>query len=154
MNSFDLCGIVNETRILQGKKVIRHNDLLNRIKSRIPGVEIKQIKHKQNNQSLCAAVLNKKQKDDIISAETGCSLMYGERENGALSAIEQVLGIKLERQYFVCGFRIDGYCKDTNTAYEIDEPQHYINGKLSDECVSRQLKIELKLKCKFVRIKV
>ncbi len=75
-------------------------------------------------------------------------------ESGALSSIEQLLGIKLERQFKVDIYRIDGYHKESNTAYEIDEPQHFVNGELRKECVARQKYIEKKLKCKFVRIKV
>lgn len=75
-------------------------------------------------------------------------------EHGALSAIEQLLNIKLERQYKVDTYRIDGYCVETNTAYEIDEPQHFVDGELKQECKDRQAYIEEKLGCSFVRIKV
>jgi very-short-patch-repair endonuclease len=75
-------------------------------------------------------------------------------ESGALSSIEQLLNIKLERQFKVDMYRIDGYHKESNTAYEIDEPQHFVNGELREECKERQAYIESKLKCKFVRIKV
>lgn len=75
-------------------------------------------------------------------------------ESGALSSIEQLLGVTLLRQHPVGKFRIDGYCKETNTAYEIDEPQHFVNGELKDECKERQAYIEKELGCEFVRIKV
>ena len=46
------------------------------------------------------------------------------RENAALNAIEQVLDIKLERQ-FCCGkYRIDGYDPVSKVAYEIHEVSH------------------------------
>lgn len=72
----------------------------------------------------------------------------------ALKTIEQVLSITLVRQYNVGSYNLDGYCIETNTAYEIDEPQHFTNGELNQECVDRQQYIEDKLGCRFVRIKV
>ncbi len=82
------------------------------------------------------------------------SRIYGEREHGALCAIEQLLNITLIRQYPIGNHRIDGYHEESNTAYEIDEPQHFVNGELKQECKDRQAYIESKLGCKFVRIKV
>ncbi len=75
-------------------------------------------------------------------------------EKVALTTIEQVLGIKLQRQYRVekdhgGWYSIDGYHKESNTAYEIDEPHH--SSKERDDRV-RQRYITDKLKCKFVRI--
>ena len=75
-------------------------------------------------------------------------------EEGALASIEQLLGINLIRQYKVGKYRIDGYHKESNTAYEIDEPQHFCNGSLKEECKKRQIDIEKAIGCKFVRIKI
>ena len=75
-------------------------------------------------------------------------------EEGALKAIEQVLGLSLIKQYQVGKYYLDGYCKETNTAYEIDEPQHFINGKLKASCIARQKFIERSIGCRFVRIKI
>lgn len=72
----------------------------------------------------------------------------------ALKTIEQLLGIDLIRQHRVLNYRIDGYCKETNTAYEIDEEHHYSKGELNSKCMDRQLKIEEELNCKFVRVKI
>ncbi len=79
---------------------------------------------------------------------------YAAMEYSALCAVEQLLNIKLERQYKVDDYRVDGYHKESNTAYEVDEPQHFVNGELKQECKDRQAYIESKLMCKFVRIKV
>ena len=73
------------------------------------------------------------------------------KEDSALSTIEQLLGITLERQFVVGKYRIDGYHKDSNTAYEIDESYHK-HQERND--ISRQKHIESKLGCKFVRIKL
>jgi hypothetical protein len=80
-------------------------------------------------------------------------------ESIALTTIEQVKGIKLERQYHIttpCGksFFIDGYDPVNNVAYEIDEDYHYIGDTLRPACVERQNEIEKVLGCKFVRIKL
>jgi very-short-patch-repair endonuclease len=71
----------------------------------------------------------------------------------SLDTIEQLLGIKLIRQFQVGGFRIDGYDADNKVAYEIDEEQHN-SKKHSQHDVLRQKFIEEQLQCKFVRIKV
>ena len=45
-------------------------------------------------------------------------------ESGALSAIEQIKGVKLIRQFKVCGYLVDGYDPVGNVCYEIDEDHH------------------------------
>ena len=73
------------------------------------------------------------------------------REESSLKTIEQLLGISLIRQYKCLDYRIDGYHPETNTAYEIDEPEH--KGKEKQDA-ERQSRIEAVLGCKFVRIKL
>ena len=73
------------------------------------------------------------------------------REESSLKTIEQLLGISLIRQYKCLDYRIDGYHPETNTAYEIDEPEHKYKEKQDAE---RQSRIEAVLGCKFVRIKL
>ena len=73
------------------------------------------------------------------------------REESSLKTIEQLLGISLIRQYKCLNYRIDGYHPETNTAYEIDEPEH--KGKEKQDA-ERQSRIEAVLGCKFVRIKL
>lgn len=73
------------------------------------------------------------------------------REESSLKTIEQLLGISLIRQYKCLDYRIDGYHPETNTAYEIDEPEH--RGKEKQDA-ERQSMIEAVLGCKFVRIKL
>lgn len=73
------------------------------------------------------------------------------REESSLKTIEQLLGISLIRQYKCLNYRIDGYHPETNTAYEIDEPEH--KGREKQDA-ARQSKIEAVLGCKFVRIKL
>lgn len=71
------------------------------------------------------------------------------QEEASLKTIEQLLGVKLIRQYKVLNYRLDGYDPDTNTAYEVDEPAHRSKTKQDN---IRQSKIENVLGCKFVRI--
>ena len=73
------------------------------------------------------------------------------REESSLKTIEQLLCISLIRQYKCLNYRIDGYHPETNTAYEIDEPEH--KGKEKQDA-ERQSRIEAVLGCKFVRIKL
>lgn len=90
----------------------------------------------------------------IEGRDTGINIrIMCERESGALSAIEQLLNITLERQYRVGKYRIDGYCIETNTAYEIDEAQHRKPSSIAKDN-KRQAFIENELGCNFVRIKV
>jgi very-short-patch-repair endonuclease len=77
----------------------------------------------------------------------------GIREKTALTTIEQLLGVKLIRQFQVGGFKIDGYDVENKIAYEIDEEQHN-NKKHSQHDILRQEFIEKQLQCKFVRIRV
>ncbi len=75
------------------------------------------------------------------------------QEEAALKTIEQLLGVTLIRQHKVLKYRIDGYDPESNTAYEIDEPQH--NSKTHQtKDQKRQQEIEAVLGCKFVRIKL
>ena len=78
------------------------------------------------------------------------------KENTALSTIEQIKGVKLDRQYKVerpCGkrFFIDGYDILNKVAYEIDEEHHiYQQG----EDYERESFIKDYLGCVLIRIKV
>ena len=69
----------------------------------------------------------------------------------ALKTIEQALGVELIRQYNVGPFRIDGYDKNNNVAYEVDEQSH--NGKEKKD-KAREDFIKGSIGCKFVRIKL
>lgn len=79
------------------------------------------------------------------------SRSFAQMEHGALCAIEQLLNIKLNRQYLIGDYRIDGYDEVNNVVYEIDEQQHTYTIDADHE---RQVYIQSKLRCKFVRIKV
>ncbi len=77
------------------------------------------------------------------------------REDIALSTIEQLQGIRIARQYTVNNYRLDGYCSDNNTAYEVDDDYHYeTTGELNESCRKRQEEIQNLLSCSFVRIRI
>jgi len=76
-----------------------------------------------------------------------------DKEKAALDTIEQILNISLERQFKVCGFRVDGYDIKGNVAYEIDEGHHKTTVNYAKDA-RRQAKIQAEIGCEFVRIKV
>ena len=71
----------------------------------------------------------------------------GKHEKDILNEIEKQLNIKIIRQYFINGYFVDGYCKENNTVYEIDER---IKNKPRE--IERENYIKNKLKCDFCRI--
>lgn len=77
----------------------------------------------------------------------------GNFEKQILDRLEQTQNIKLIRQHKVIGYFIDGYCEETNTVYEVDEPYHYYTGSLSKRDLVREEDIKKVLGCSFVRIK-
>jgi len=72
------------------------------------------------------------------------------------NAYIQLLGLKYKilRQYELSklGYIVDGYCKETNTVYEVYEPFHYFSKEKIQKDIRRQKEIEEYLKCKFVII--
>ncbi|HDV1870525.1 TPA: DUF559 domain-containing protein [Escherichia coli] len=64
---------------------------------------------------------------------------------------EQLVGVKLIRQYKVLEYRIDGYDPVNNIAVEIDEA-HHKDQEASDAI--RQRRIEEALGCTFFRCRV
>ena len=72
----------------------------------------------------------------------------GTNETKILNEIEEKNNVKIMRQYEILGYFIDGYCKETNTVYEIDEKP-----KTKERDIRREKEIIHKLNCKFIRIK-
>lgn len=104
-------------------------------------------KHFTKDSNFCETVLAR----DLIG---GKIRKNGIREKAALDTIEQLLGIKLVRQYSVLGrYRIDGYDSVNNVAYEIDEEQHFTPQHMDADRI-REKNIKDVLGCEFVRIRV
>lgn len=76
----------------------------------------------------------------------------GKNETQILDRIEIQESIKIIRQYKVIGYFVDGYCKESNVVYEIDESSHN-SQKVKVKDLLRQKEIEKELGCKFIRIK-
>jgi len=74
----------------------------------------------------------------------------GNNEKFILDSIEKSNNIKIIRQYEVEGYFLDGYCKEKNITFEIDESYH--NKKLKKD-KQRENIIKDKLNCKVIRIK-
>lgn len=73
----------------------------------------------------------------------------GNNENEILTQIEFEFGVKLERQYQVSGYFLDGYSKKLNIAFEVDERGHKYNKEKDDY---RERMIRQELNCEFIRI--
>ena len=79
--------------------------------------------------------------------------MSGRHEKQILDHMEQMLNVKIQRQYFCGGYWLDGYCPERNLVIEVDEGHHYDeSGKLKQRDIERQNYIQQKLKCNFIRI--
>jgi very-short-patch-repair endonuclease len=75
----------------------------------------------------------------------------GKNEKFILDKFEQNDNIILERQFHISKYYIDGYDKNNNVAYEVDEAHHC--GKYQKQCdAKRENNIKNILGCKFVRI--
>ena len=137
----------------------RHDNVMRDIETMLDGLGLAQLGFQSsylgvNNQRRKCYNLPVAMVKECFLSTVNQHRVHGERERGALCAIEQLLGIKLIRQYKVGKYRIDGYCVETNTAYEIDEEQHFVKGELKQECKDRQSYIESVLGCSFVRTAV
>ena len=91
---------------------------------------------------------------DDIAKEIGYKFFrrvhLGKNETQILDDIEKENNIKLERQYPVLNFYIDGYDSTNNIVYEVDESHHKYQ-QIQD--IIRKNKIKEELGCEFVRIK-
>lgn len=76
----------------------------------------------------------------------------GKNEEKILHKIEYIKDIRLKRQYYICGYYLDGYDAANNIAYEIDEPHHFSHPKHIMWDKIREKRIKNMLGCKFIRI--
>lgn len=73
----------------------------------------------------------------------------GKIERSFLNEVENILGLKIYRQFKVCGYFVDGYIPDLNIVFEFDEIVNHTN---KDEDDYRQKEIESLLNCYFFRV--
>ena len=118
--------------------------------------------HEKYEESFYISSQNKKIKIYLVSEEYANNRFFNNynayrvmciAEDAALKTIEQLLNIKLFRQYKVLGFRIDGYDKANNIAYEIDESQHKCKLSIKKDA-EREAAIRKELGCTFVRVRI
>lgn len=92
-------------------------------------------------------------KTKIVESKIDNGTLYwpsiGKNEKALLDAVELEIGHRLIRQYKVKNYFIDGYCKETNTVYEVYEAKHKCQ---VDEDEKRKKIIVDTLKCEFVVI--
>jgi hypothetical protein len=75
----------------------------------------------------------------------------GFRETDILDYYSKILGIKIERDFKVLNYFPDGYCRETNTIYEVYENYHLYPSEIKRD-IERQHLIQNELKCNFVII--
>ena len=75
----------------------------------------------------------------------------GRHEKVILDNLEKIIGLRIERQYPVAGFYVDGYIPIANLAIEIDE-SHHKNQIEKDNY--RENVIREELGCEFLRFKL
>jgi len=78
----------------------------------------------------------------------------GKNEKQILDEQEKKENIKIIRSFKIkeLGYCVDGYCKETNTCYEVDEYSSHYSLKSREHDAKRQKEIEEHLHCKFIRI--
>lgn len=90
----------------------------------------------------------------IKSFGNGISPRIGKQEKQILDILEKKYQFKIQRQFHVIGFFLDGYIPELNLAIEVDEFHHFnIDGNLYSYDIKRQKEIQEELGCKFLRIK-
>ena len=77
----------------------------------------------------------------------------GSSESKMINLLENLFEYKINRQYKVAGYFLDGYCLPLNLAIEVDEKYHD-SERFSKRDEERQKVIENELNCQFLRIKV
>lgn len=75
----------------------------------------------------------------------------GRNEKEILDQLAYEYDTEIERQYHICGYRLDGFSKELNIAFEVDEKGHSHYRKKEKDKV-RELYIKNKTNCRFVRV--
>ncbi len=159
MDSLEVVDFINENRKGRDAKV-RHDQLIAKARKLFHENRLlkSQYAYIANNARRTAPkyLFTLEQTNIMLHSYLSATKMHNkEMEYAALKAIETVLDVNLERQYSVATnigtFRIDRYNKETNTAYEIDEPYHSNNVEAD---LVREQAVKDVLGCEFVRIKL
>lgn len=116
-------------------------------KNKMSKIKLKQYQNPTWNEQERKSKLRINRQKQILQNGGGPNI--GRNEKQILDQCEKTLGKKIKRQYPVEGYFLDGYCKEENIAFEVDEKYHNKQAKKDNE---RQQIIENKLNCNFVRI--
>lgn len=159
-------GLKTNIKPWEGKK--RSGETKKKISKRLKGRRLTE-EHKRNIiENNCKYWLGKERSEETKNKlsksarerrikeilEQGYRLQMGKNEKKILDEMEKNIGYKILRQYNIIGYILDGYCKENNTVYEVDEDFHFDpEGNLSKKDLKRQKDIEEELNCKFVRIR-
>lgn len=76
----------------------------------------------------------------------------GKNEKAILDRLEIFLGHKIERQYLIKGYSLDGYIPELNIAVEVDEKDHKSMRSIIHDNKKEGI-IKKELNCLFIRIK-
>ena len=74
----------------------------------------------------------------------------GSNEEIILDSVETKLGKKIERQYPLDKYVVDGYCKEINTVFEVDERSHFHKPKMIKD-KRREDRLKQLYKCIIIR---
>lgn len=83
-----------------------------------------------------------------------CRPRNGKYEKEILDKLQIQLGFSIKRQFFICGYFLDGYCQELNLAIEVDEEYHYKNNILRQKDIEKQINIAKFLNCSFLRLRI
>lgn len=153
LKNLSLSHIGNKHTKEQTEKIIKSRKWYKHSKKTIEKISKKLLGHKISKQTKIkirnTTIKNLKKRLEGVSVP-----LAGFKEKCILDNLEEKYNIKILRQYPVNGYFLDGYCKETNTAYEVDEKHHFnYLGKLRIKDIERQKEIEEELNCDFIRIK-
>jgi len=97
-------------------------------------------------------LLTQAQKKEWLAEFNLEDMLTSRKEIEFLQLLEGVLsplGLTLERQYIVNGYRLDGYVPEMNIAVEYDERHHDLH---QEKDYQRESDIQREIGCKFIRV--
>ena len=155
MTSLEVVDVINDYRD-EDAVLVRHDDLLKKVRKLLNStgfVATESTYKNSRNQTQPCYVMDAANAKILLNTYSTLRYSKSAREKDCLAAIEQVLGITLERQFSVGKYRIDGYDIANKVAYEIDEALHRsVKHQQADR--EREAYIYSILGCTFKRITI
>lgn len=105
-------------------------------------------KHTPEYKKIMRLYAIKRIEEQVLNGEplTPC---VGKKERFFLNKVENILNLKIHRQFPIHGYFIDGYIPELKLAFEFDEIQNHKDNKKD---IQRQQEIEKVLDCCFFRV--